>query len=105
MTLIAIYARATRGLSGKTNPVYDRIHVFDDDHPSVDLNAPAIETPRSSFNIARHAQGFARVVYYSPRHDLTLRELSRDEIEQLLRVWQQHYLELGAARDRVSAHF
>jgi UDPglucose--hexose-1-phosphate uridylyltransferase len=37
----------------------------------------------------------ARVVCYSPRHDLTLAELATDEIAHLLRVWQEQYVELG----------
>ena len=36
------------------------------------------------------------MVCYSPRHNLTLAELSVSEIEALLRTWQEQYLELGA---------
>jgi UDPglucose--hexose-1-phosphate uridylyltransferase len=35
------------------------------------------------------------VVCYSPRHDISLAELSRAEIENLLALWQDQYLELG----------
>jgi UDPglucose--hexose-1-phosphate uridylyltransferase len=44
----------------------------------------------------RPAQGIARVVCYSPRHDLTLAELPLDKIVLLLEAWQQQYRELGA---------
>ena len=42
------------------------------------------------------ATGVARVVCYTPRHDLTLAELTVDEIAALLDAWRDQYLELGA---------
>jgi len=45
------------------------------------------------------ARGIARVVCYSPKHNLTLSELELSEIESLLLVWQQQYLELGSRPD------
>ncbi len=39
--------------------------------------------------------GISRVVCYSPKHNLTLTELSVEEIAGLMRVWQQQYLDLG----------
>jgi UDPglucose--hexose-1-phosphate uridylyltransferase len=42
----------------------------------------------------------ARVVCYSPNHGLTLAELEPQEVENLLRVWQEQYRELGA-RDEI----
>jgi UDPglucose--hexose-1-phosphate uridylyltransferase len=43
----------------------------------------------------RPAQGVARVVCYSPNHSMALAELAVPEIENLLRVWQEQYKELG----------
>lgn len=82
-------------VSGKTNPDYEQIFVFDNDHPSVAPDAPAPEKPAAEIYRVKPATGIARVVCYSPRHDLTLAELAPTEIENLLRVWQQQYLELG----------
>ena len=44
----------------------------------------------------RPATGIARVVCYSPKHNLTLAELPPGEIAALLRVWQAQYRELAA---------
>jgi UDPglucose--hexose-1-phosphate uridylyltransferase len=83
-------------VSGKTNPKYEQIFVFDNDHPSVDLNAAENEKPRSAIYKARPARGISRVMCYSPRHDLTLTELELPEIENLLGVWQEQYTDLGS---------
>jgi UDPglucose--hexose-1-phosphate uridylyltransferase len=82
-------------VSGLRNPHYEQTYVFDNDHPCVSLDAPSsLETPASLYR-NRPAQGIARVVCYSPKHNLTLAELAPDEIQQLLRVWQQQYEELA----------
>ena len=83
-------------VSGKVNPNYEQIFVFDNDHPSVSFDAPTIEQPTSSVYKARPAHGISRVVCYSPRHDLTLAELGPDQIAALLQTWQEQYLDLGS---------
>jgi UDPglucose--hexose-1-phosphate uridylyltransferase len=82
-------------VSGKTNPNYEQVFVFDNDHPSVSFDAPDNEPPVSEIYRSRPATGIARVVCYSPRHDLTLTELKLPEIEKLLGVWQEQYTQLG----------
>jgi UDPglucose--hexose-1-phosphate uridylyltransferase len=86
-------------VSGKSNPVYEQILIFDNDHPSVSFNAPPIGPPPSSIYAARPATGIARVVCYSPRHDLTLTELALPEIVNLLKTWQEQYTELAGHPD------
>ncbi len=86
-------------VSGNVNPHYSRIFVFDNDHPSVSLNAPAVDQSASPVYKARPAHGISRVVCYSPRHDLTLSELQPDEVTALLRTWQDQYADLGGRPD------
>ena len=85
-------------VSGAANPAYENIFVFDNDHPSISLDAPEPVPARSSFYKTKRADGISRVVCYSPRHDLTLAELSQDAIARLFECWQEHYSELGAMR-------
>jgi UDPglucose--hexose-1-phosphate uridylyltransferase len=86
-------------VSGAVNPNYEQTYVFDNDHPCVSPAAPAaLETPVGIYQ-NRPARGTARVVCYSPQHNLTLAELTIDEIQQLLHVWQQQYEELGSMAD------
>ena len=86
-------------VSGKVNPPYDRTFVFDNDHPSVSLDAPSELTPATGIYRNQPAHGIARVVCYSPKHNLTLSELELNEVESLLHVWQEQYLELGNRPD------
>lgn len=82
-------------VSGARNPLYSTTFIFDNDHPCVGLDAPPpIEIGKGVFR-SRPATGIARVVCYSPRHDISLGELDRSEIENLLAIWQDQYLDLG----------
>ncbi len=83
-------------VSEKVNPHYTQTFVFDNDHPSVSLSAPAELAPPPGIYRNRPAHGIARVVCYSPQHNLTLGELSTEEIQNLLHVWQAQYEELGS---------
>lgn len=83
-------------ISGNSNDHYTSTFVFDNDHPCVGLDAPQeLETPVGIYR-NRPATGIARVVCYSPRHNLTLAQLQTSEIARLLRVWQQQYVELAS---------
>jgi UDPglucose--hexose-1-phosphate uridylyltransferase len=86
-------------ISGQVNPDYDGVFVFDNDHPCVGLNAPTELAPTTGIYQSRPAQGIARVVCYTPRHDLSLAQLPQIEIEKLLVAWQRQYRDLGARSD------
>jgi galactose-1-phosphate uridylyltransferase (family 1) len=83
-------------VSGASNPPYDGIFVFDNDMPCVGPGAPADLEPPPGVYRNRPARGVARVVCYTPRHDLTLAELDLPQIIALLETWQEQYRELGA---------
>ena len=82
-------------VSGAINPVYNGVFVFDNDHPCVGLDAPTDLSTPTGIYLNRPAQGIARVVCYTPRHDLSLAQLQQGEIENLLMSWQRQYAELG----------
>lgn len=82
-------------VSGAVNPQYAGIFVFDNDHPCVGLKAPTPSLIGSGVYRNRPAQGLARVVCYSPRHDLSLAQLKMCEIEELITAWQREYVDLG----------
>ncbi|WP_165231952.1 galactose-1-phosphate uridylyltransferase [Aquisphaera insulae] len=87
--------RNTR-VSGATNPDYAGVFVFDNDAPCVGPKAPR-DLPRPA-GIYRNgpAEGIARVVCYTPRHDMTLAELGAGQVEALLACWQEQYRDLGS---------
>lgn len=83
-------------VGGIRNPAYEDVFVFDNDHPCVGAAAPLdLAAPRSPLRAAP-ATGVAKVVCYSPRHDLTLAELSTQQMVALFRTWQREVRELGA---------
>jgi UDPglucose--hexose-1-phosphate uridylyltransferase len=82
-------------ISGETNPSYDGVFVFDNDHPCVGMNAPSLQSTSSEVFLNRSAKGIARVVCYTPRHDLSLAQLQIHEIENLIAAWQAQYVDLG----------
>jgi UDPglucose--hexose-1-phosphate uridylyltransferase len=82
-------------VSGRCNPNYTSIYIFDNDHPCVGDAAPTgLEAPTGIYQ-NRRAVGAARVVCYSPKHNLSLAELDEFEIQELLNAWQAQYVELG----------
>jgi UDPglucose--hexose-1-phosphate uridylyltransferase len=82
-------------VNGAVNPAYTGTFVFDNDHPCVGTAAPRDLTPPTGIYRNRRATGVARVVCYSPRHDVTLAELAVDAVDALLETWQQQMAELA----------
>ncbi|HUW84048.1 MAG TPA: galactose-1-phosphate uridylyltransferase [Phycisphaerae bacterium] len=88
-------------VGGRRNPAYETTFVFDNDLPCVGLDAPTDLHPPVGIYQNRPATGIARVVCYSPRHDLTLAQMPAQDIEGVLRVWQEQYVDLGR-RDQIA---
>ena len=86
-------------VSSAVNPEYSGIFAFDNDHPCVGLEAPTPPVIASGVYRNRRAQGIARVVCYSPRHDLSLAQLKVCEVEELISAWQREYVDLGGRRE------
>ncbi len=63
------------------------------------MEAPTPPVIGSGVYRNRPAQGIARVVCYSPRHDLSLAQLKICEIEELITAWQREYVDLGGRPD------
>jgi UDPglucose--hexose-1-phosphate uridylyltransferase len=83
-------------VGGLRNPHYGGIFVFDNDHPCVGLQAPSeLPVPIGIYKNST-AEGIARVVCYSPKHNLTLAELDVAQIEDLLLTWRDQYADLGS---------
>ena len=89
--------------SGERNPDYASTHVFVNDFSALLPNAEVAPTGHESTgqdltrNLLRaeHVSGICRVICFSPRHDLTLAELSPEEIRQVIDVWASQTADLG----------
>ena len=86
---------------GSVNPDYEGVYVFDNDHPCVGADSPVEPSRPSSPYRSRRADGIARVICYTPRHDLTLARMRLDEVTAVIESWQRQTRDLGA-REHVS---
>jgi UDPglucose--hexose-1-phosphate uridylyltransferase len=84
-----------RRVSGACNPQYRSVFVFDNDHPCVGPDAPQVLAAPGIYRNSP-ATGMARVVCYTPLHNVTLAEVDPGEITALLLAWREQYIELAA---------
>ena len=80
---------------GQSNPPYESTFVFTNDFSALLPNVPPISTPTHALLQTETVSGICRVICFSPRHDLTLPEMSVTEIEQVIAVWARETAELG----------
>ncbi len=87
---------------GKRNPQYTSTFVFDNDFPAL---LPGEHDPGPQNNLsglpcqelftAQAERGICRVVCFSPRHDLSLPELSQAEVEEVVLAWIAQAVDLS----------
>lgn len=84
--------------TGQVNPPYSQTFTFDNDFAALlgPESAQGELPPESPLFRASPASGICRVVCFSPRHDLTLPELSQIEAEAVIRTWSDQTAELAA---------
>jgi UDPglucose--hexose-1-phosphate uridylyltransferase len=81
--------------SGARNPEYDSTYVFDNDFAALLPETPEIEVAPHPLLRAEAQPGTCRVICFSPRHDLTLPEMSVGEIGNVVNVWAEQITDLG----------
>jgi UDPglucose--hexose-1-phosphate uridylyltransferase len=79
---------------GVRNPDYDDVFVFTNDFAALLPDVPKAPSPDGLFRTAS-VPGTCRVVCFSPRHDLSLPELSQEEVENVVKTWCHQTDELG----------
>lgn len=80
---------------GKKVPMYDVLE-YDNDFPALMLNPPKPDdVARGDLFRTMPAAGKCEVVLYSPKHTITLPELSVDHIEKLVKLWQERFAALS----------
>ncbi|MBN1991502.1 MAG: UDP-glucose--hexose-1-phosphate uridylyltransferase [Anaerolineae bacterium] len=82
-------------VSGTQNPKYESTYVFPNDFAALLPDtppSPANDTPLLRLESVR---GAARVVCFSPRHDLTLPEMETQHIRSVIDVWAEQIIDLG----------
>jgi UDPglucose--hexose-1-phosphate uridylyltransferase len=88
--------------NGEHNPAYTGTYVFDNDFAALKPEAPAA-LPASGSPLRRYEaeRGLCRVICFSPRHDLTLPEMSAAEVGAVVDTWVAQARDLGS-RDFIS---
>ena len=84
--------------NGHVNPDYRNVFVFDNDFAAlVPRSGESASRVKNGLLVSEAASGTCRVICFSPRHDLTLPELDRDEICDVIDTWSEQYAELRQA--------
>ncbi|MBN2365878.1 MAG: galactose-1-phosphate uridylyltransferase, partial [Calditrichaeota bacterium] len=81
---------------GKKNPEYKNTFVFNNDFSALKPDTPFNEFNKNGILKAQGEPGICRVVCFSPRHDLTLPEMTKEEIRTIVNTWVNQYDELGS---------
>ena len=82
-------------ISGICNPEYSGVYVFDNDRPSISFDAPKHLPDAPGMYRNMPAEGQARVLCYSPLHNVTMSELSVAQIANVASTWQEQTIELS----------
>ncbi len=85
--------------NGAVNPDYSGTYVFDNDFAALRMDSPDGEYSEGELFKAKSEKGICRVVCFSPKHNLTIPEMSVDKIKEVVDVWQSQYNELSAIKD------
>jgi len=80
---------------GVRNPHYESTFVFTNDFAALLPDTPCASSSPHPLLRAESERGTCRVICFSPRHDLTLPEMSVEEIRLVVDVWAEQTAELG----------
>ncbi|MCC6601990.1 MAG: UDP-glucose--hexose-1-phosphate uridylyltransferase [Anaerolineae bacterium] len=81
--------------SGDTNPAYTTTYVFPNDFAALLSDVPSAGEPAHPLLRSQAVAGVCRVMCFSPRHDLTLPEMSLPDIRGVVDTWADQAVELG----------
>lgn len=81
--------------SGAVNPKYEHTYVFTNDFPALLPDTPDTGGNESHIFRMESVRGTCRVMCFSPRHDLSLPEMTVAEIRYVVDAWAEQILDLG----------
>jgi UDPglucose--hexose-1-phosphate uridylyltransferase len=80
--------------NGERNPDYPATHVFTNDYPAFLPDTQGADLSSNSLMRAHSQAGTCKVICYSPRHDLTLAQMSAAAIRGVVDTWADQVDEL-----------
>ena len=81
---------------GARNPAYSSTFVFDNDYPALLPTKAGTPSNIKDVLVAEPERGICRVACFSPRHDLTLAQMSTADISAVVQLWREQYADLGS---------
>src|SRR5581483_10377939 len=81
---------------GHRNPQYNDTFVFDNDFPALLPDTPLHRHDDQGLRVAEAEPGIARVLCFSPRHDVTISLMDNAAIERVVHAWREQNQDLGA---------
>jgi len=90
--------RVTRA-NGAQNPDYEDVYAIDNDFPALAAHAPACASTTDPLHSRAAATGRCRVLVWSPRHDLTLANLTPAQMFRVAKLWQSEITMLEQVPD------
>jgi UDPglucose--hexose-1-phosphate uridylyltransferase len=81
--------------NGEVNPQYESTYSFTNDFAAIVEDVPAGEVSIGNLLFAKSERGICRVICFSPRHDLTVAELSVREVKNVIDLWCLEYESLA----------
>ncbi|MCW8848920.1 MAG: UDP-glucose--hexose-1-phosphate uridylyltransferase [Melioribacteraceae bacterium] len=85
--------------NGEKNPKYDATYSFINDFSSLTMDTKNESLNIKDLIVAESEKGICKVICFSPRHDLTLTDLSLKEIEGVILAWQNEYEIIGRNKE------
>ncbi|MGQ1947192.1 UDP-glucose--hexose-1-phosphate uridylyltransferase [Geofilum sp. OHC36d9] len=82
-------------IGGENNPQYTGTYVFTNDFSALLTDTPLGKDGDDELFRAESEQGICKVICFSPRHDLTIPEMTQEAVRGVVDVWQKEYTELG----------
>ncbi len=81
---------------GERNPEYSDTFVFTNDFAALLPEVSGLEFPDDDLLRAEPESGICRVICFSPRHDLSIARMSREQTVKVVELWISEFRELGA---------
>lgn len=81
--------------SGQSNPDYKSTYSFKNDFEAIESDIKEV-TFKEGLLSAKSERGTCKVVCFSPKHNLTLPEMSISHIEEVILIWMKEYQELSS---------
>ena len=82
-------------INGEENPKYEDVFVFTNDFAALQTTSPKFSITEGLFK-SESEQGICKVICFSPDHSMSLADMALEDINKVVKTWQNEYTELGS---------